>query len=143
MEQAMNNSNPLKTYNPQAAHVSSSIGAFVNYIGATAEKFAEARAQVFKDFPGCVIVDGSDNWNHHARYRPETFPREPRDFNGEKIGLGIPQPLAWYHSKTSGISKSGMVLSEEQFALLRERYEATYGSTLAANGIRVYREGAE
>ena len=124
----------LKTYNPQGRHVSSSVGRWVNYTGATHAQYRETRAQVFADFPGSYIVDGSDDWSAPPERRPQLFCDEPRvverSDGNKKVGLGIGRPLAFYHSKTSGVTCSGIVISEEQYELLKVRYAETYGCNL-------------
>lgn len=142
--------NELVTYNPQSHITSSSAAAWVNYTGATPAQYRAMRERVFKDFPGCYIVDGDDNWTAPPERAPQQFCREPQEVEiadtrrmiglgtcgtssgaakttKKTVGLGIGQPLAWYHSGTSGITRSGIVITAEQYALLCERYTAAYG----------------
>ena len=50
----------MKTYNPQSSHISSSIGSWVNYMGASEESFKKTRQQVFTDYPDSVIINGNE-----------------------------------------------------------------------------------
>jgi len=126
----------IKTYNPQAVTVSSSAAAWRNYLGASEAEYRATREQIFADFPGCVIVDGDDDWSADPWRYPMSFREEPRIVerrNGPcQIGLGIGEPLAWYHSGVSGISRSGIVITREQYDLLCARYKVAYGCELTS-----------
>lgn len=126
----------LKTYNPQERHVGSS--GFTNYMGATEEQYAAARAQVFADFPGSVIVDGSEDWTVPPEWRPSTFlaPRRPNHQGYDRDPAPV-TVLALYHSGISGIVRSGIVVSAEDYAKLAAWYEASYGKKLDVR-MRVY-----
>lgn len=98
------------------AHVGYS--GFTNYFPGTREDIAAALEEVFEDHPGSVVIDGADNWFWHRYERPETFPRQ----------FDI-QPLAMFHSKISGISKSGIVVTAEDYhKIVREFPDQTWGS---------------
>lgn len=105
----------MKTYNPQSGSTSSSIGAWVNYNGASKEAFDATRKKIFQDFPNSVIVDGTDDWFAPQHKRPESFIRL----------FGI-KPLAYYHSGISGISKSGIIVSYDEFKRLETIYAEKY-----------------
>lgn len=110
----------MKTYLPGGTHVSSH--GFVNYMGAAPQPDA-----VFRDFPDAVIVDGDDDWFAPKIKRPQVL--------AEKAGI---TPLALFHTGISGITRSGVVLSEADYERLREYFTATYGSALESHN-RIYR----
>lgn len=120
----------MKTYNPQSSSVSSSIGAWVNYSGASAAAFQKTRQQVFVDFPDSVIVDGSDDWNDPIYKRPQAFL--------EKLDI---KPLAFYHSGASGITRSGVVVSKDDFIVLEQKYSENFKSQILANNCKLYYPG--
>lgn len=105
----------IKTYNPQSSHISSSVGGWINYIGASEKQFKLTREQIFKDYPNSVIVDGTDDWFSQESHRPQLF--------AEKFGLKI---LAYYHSGNSGMTKSGIVISSEDYYILQDKYTKAY-----------------
>lgn len=117
----------MRTYNPQSSSVSSSIGAWVNYSGASAAELQRTRQQVFADFPDSVIVDGSDDWNDPIYRRPQAFL--------EKLGI---KPLAFYHSGISGITRSGAVISKNDFIALEQKYSESFNSQSLRNNCKVY-----
>lgn len=77
-------------------------------------------AAVWAVFPDAVIVDGDDDWSAPKESRPMALV--------EKAGL---KPLAWFHSGISGITKSGLVLTREDFTKLSEYYVNTFGKGIA------------
>lgn len=105
----------LKTYmgNRPEAHTSSY--GHTNYFGNKPNPEA-----VWKDFPEAVIVDGDDDWNAPDEMRPMVLV--------EKAAI---QPLAWFHSRSSGITKSGLVLTRADFAKLSSYYLNTFGKGIA------------
>ena len=109
----------MKTYNPQSSHISSSIGSWVNYMGASEESFKKTRQQVFTDYPDSVIINGNDDWFAPEYSRPETFIRN--------FGIEV---LAYYHSGISGISKSGIVVTKSEYLKLKEKYLEKYNLDL-------------
>ena len=117
----------MRTYNPQSSSVSSSIGAWVNYSGASAVAFQKTRQQVFADFPDSVIVDGSDDWNDPIYRRPQAFL--------EKLDI---KPLAFYHSGASGITRSGVVISKNDFIVLEQKYSESFKSQSLRKNCKVY-----
>lgn len=120
----------MKTYNPQSSSVSSSIGAWVNYSGASAAELQKTRQQVFADFPDSVIVDGSDDWNDPIYRRPQAFL--------EKLDI---KPLAFYHSGISGITRSGVVISKNDFIVLEQKYSENFKSQILVNNCKLYYPG--
>ena len=120
----------MKTYNPQSSSVSSSIGAWVNYSGASATELQRTRQQVFADFPDSVIIDGSDDWNDPIYRRPQAFL--------EKLGI---KPLAFYHSGISGITRSGAVVSKDDFIVLEQKYSESFKSQILVNNCKLYYPG--
>lgn len=75
---------------------------------------------VWKDFPKAVIVDGDDDWGAPDEKRPAVLI--------EKAGL---TPLAYFHSRSSGITKSGLVLTRADFLTLSAYYLNTFGEGIA------------
>lgn len=115
--------NPLKTYlgvSPGGVHVGSS--GFTNYMDNKPNPMA-----VFKDHPTAIIVDGDDNWYADKEKRPATVVRD----------AGI-EPLAWFHSGISGITKSGAVLTPKDFAKLEAYYLREFKKPLG-DCVKVYR----
>ena len=85
---------------------------FVNYIGgATKERFQASLQEVFARHPNAVVLNGSDDWDDPQCRRPESFP--------QKFDI---QPLAYFHSGMSGISKSGIVVSREDFDKIEREF---------------------
>jgi hypothetical protein len=106
----------IRSFNPGDAHVSSSIGAWVNYFGAAPDKLSCLKTCEEEVQQTCIIVDGSDDWCSPAYSRPQTF-----------VGDLIPAEkiIAWYHSGISGITKSGFIirhsdLKELWFAFIKK-----------------------
>jgi hypothetical protein len=97
-------------YLPWERHVSSSRAGWVNYTGGQPKPEA-----VFTDFPKAVIVNGQDDWYAGVHLRPEGLKG--------KLGVDI---IAWYHTGTSGISKSGFVCTEEEYTQFAKAYEAAF-----------------
>ena len=114
----------IKTY---SAHGNIHVGTtgFTNYIPGGADKQAAVRAQVFADYPNAVIMNGKDDWYAPVHERPASLARH------YKL-----TPIAWYHTGISGISKSGVVLHEEDYELLVARCVAEEGCEPVA---KVYR----
>ena len=121
----------MKVFNTASSSTTSSHG-FVNYLGSSPEKRAATFAAVFAEFPGAVIVDGTDDWYAMVQVRPETWERE----------LGI-KPLAMFHTGISGISKSGIVVSAEGFKALEDAYFNKWGADVnCIEGLRIHRDPA-
>lgn len=98
--------NKLKTYLGADCDPHTGSSGFTNYSNNKPNPMA-----VFKDFPAAIIVDGSDDWSAERHHRPQ---RAVQD-------AGI-EPLAWFHSGISGVSKSGVVLTPADYAKLEEFY---------------------
>ena len=101
----------LRTYQVSGgAHTS--VHGFVNYIGgASKERLQEVLKQVFVDHPGAVVLDGDDDWYASQSRSPGTFPR-----------IFEIEPLAWFHTGISGISKSGIVVTREDFEKMEREF---------------------
>ena len=117
----------MKTYYESCdAHTSSSIAASVNYWGRL--DYA-SKVKMWKkmeaDLGEYVIVDGSDDFNSAKTVRPEVFINEFRQSRPLNEVM-----LAYYHSGTSGITRSGIVVKPEVYAELNEWYFANYGAPL-------------
>jgi len=117
-------SNPLKTYlgisNGSDVHTGSS--GFTNYFNNKPNPMA-----VFKDHPTAIIVDGNDDWSAPKNTRPASVVQD----------AGI-EPLAWFHSGISGITKSGAVLTPKDFTKLEAYYLREFGKPLG-DVLTVYR----
>lgn len=122
----------MKTYMVSCgAHVSSSIGAFTNYFGRKPPAQVAAMHDDMREELGeHVIVDGTDDWNAKVFMRPEVFIREFTKATGR-------EPLALYHSGTSGITKSGVVLRPEDFDELTVWYKGMYGVEIDKTPLRL------
>lgn len=99
-----------KKYQVSAGAMVSSYGN-VNYTGASKGRLEAALQQVFADHPGAVVLDGSDDW-----FASEC--RSPRLF---RYIFDI-KPLASFHTGTSGLSSSGIVVSREDFEKIEREF---------------------
>ncbi len=88
----------------------------LNYSVASAEETGRAIQWVLGRCPGCVIVDGSDDWNAPDHARPAMLAR--------RYGL---DPTAWWHTGTSGQEQTGVVLSPAQWRAFRSAYTREWG----------------
>jgi len=85
---------------------------FVNYMGgASKERIRETLEAIFNEHPGAVVLDGDDDWYANDCRRPGCFP----DIFGIK-------PLATFHTGTSGITKSGIVVSRQDFEKIEREF---------------------
>lgn len=89
-------------------HVSSYGSA--NYMG-NSGGVESALEQVWSKWPNAVVVDGNDDW-----YAPKDC-RPPAILND----LGV-SPLAWFHTGISGITKSGAVITREEYEANKEAF---------------------
>jgi len=101
----------LHTYLASGGKHTSTSG-FVNYIGgASQDKFQATLEEIFAKHPNAVVLNGDDDWYASQCCRPELFPR--------KFDI---QPLAYFHSGISGISKSGIVVSRRDFDKIEREF---------------------
>jgi hypothetical protein len=119
-------SNPLKTYLGTGSQTHTGSSGFTNYFGNKPNPMA-----VFRDFPAAIIVDGNDDWSAKKEMRPASVVQD----------AGI-QPLAWFHSGISGITKSGVVLTPKSFAKLEAYYLREFKTPLG-DLLTVYRYDPE
>jgi hypothetical protein len=112
----------LREYLPGGAHVSSSIGAWVNYFGPPPDSQKALRECETEVGEPCVIVDGSDNWNALEALRPERF--VPGLISRDKL-------VAIYHSGASGFTRSGFIIRVKDLDGLRTAHEAAYPGSWA------------
>jgi len=82
---------------------------FSNFMGK-----APTPQAVFQEYPDAVIVDGTDDWNVPLYARVQH----------RKAGVEI---LAVFHTGTSGMSMSGAVMDQENYARFKTWYEAEFG----------------
>lgn len=99
-----------KTYRAHGQGHTGSTG-FTNYRPGTRQDVARALDDVFADHPDAVVVDGDDDWYACGADRPASWP--------EMFGV---EALAFFHSGISGISKSGVVLSREDFDRIEREF---------------------
>ena len=97
---------------------------FVNYHGSTKESLAQTLQEVWAQFPGAVVINGSDNWEAEPYQRPERLAH----LLTEK---GI-HPVAKFHTGISGMSCSGIVVRGEDMAGVQACYREQYGCELDA-----------
>lgn len=122
-------------------HVSSSFAASVNYFESfTPEQAQSVRDQIFSDFGENVIIDGSDNLHSPTEFRPEAFMFE---YNKERFGVEygselFADTLAYYHSGSSGITNSGIVVSFDTYLALSSWYYEKYKKHMIDNRNKVY-----
>lgn len=105
----------LPVYGPTRRAYRGEMGG-LNYEIASDAATAAAVHWVLERHPGCVIVDGSDDWHAPERVHP---PRVVR-----RHGI---TPLAWWHTGKSGQSHSGVVLDERAFGRFRQAYRRQCG----------------
>lgn len=118
----------MKTYLPNGveAHVGSS--GFTNYWRCgDIERDQDFAARVLSENPGCVIVDGSDDWSRPPWRRPERFCHD--------LEVSV---VARFHTGVSGISSSGVVLTMEEYEKAREKFPAAYEGRKINDCVRVY-----
>lgn len=131
----------IKTYYKSSGkHVSSSICASVNYFDRLKGPELDALHDRMKSELGeHVIIDGSDDWGANVKHRPENFIMQ---YNRERLGIQsgpklLDGVLAYYHSGTSGVTKSGIVVTPETFDALSEWYADKYGDPIDQSGLRL------
>lgn len=103
----------LKTYSGHAGSHTGSSG-FTNHFTGGPICQAKALARVFKDFPDAVVLNGQDN------FEAPIVARAPALCARFEI-----TPLAYFHTGISGIAKSGVVLSREDYARFQEAMKTT------------------
>jgi hypothetical protein len=127
---------PRTYYKSSGMHTSSSVCASVNYFDRKSGTELDALHRQMRDELGdFIVVDGSDDWYSNKWDRPESFFVA---FNRSRLNVESgPQVntdlLAYYHSGTSGITKSGIVVSVETFDALAEWYEKEFGHPMNQN----------
>jgi hypothetical protein len=94
---------------------------FTNYTGGA--DVPAGLERVWAEFPGAVVLDGTDDWYAFNHQRPERIALlllKERD-----IVL-----LAWFHSGISGMSNSGAVFRGEDMDAIREFYRERFDAEL-------------
>lgn len=110
----------LPTYGPRRQAWRGDMGG-VNFEPATLSATLEAVRYTLEQHTCAVIVDGTDDWNAPDYVRPEVLV--------DRYGI---VPLAWWHTGLSGQTRSGVVLTREQYAVLRAEYAVDFGCDLEA-----------
>lgn len=102
-----------KNTHTYSAHGGSHTGTsgFTNHWPGSTEQVARALKRVFADHGDVVVLDGNDDWYAYGCNRPEEF---------EQI-FGI-TPVAWFHTGISGIAKSGIVVTREDFERIEREF---------------------
>lgn len=108
----------MKTYMAVSGSVTGSSG-FTNHFAATHESLMSALQRCFSDHPDAVVLDGCDDFTDPEWKRPERFVRE----------LGV-QSIALFHSGTSGLTNSGIVIEGADYERLSGLYRDKYGREL-------------
>ena len=122
----------MKKYLPNGVekHVGSS--GFTNFWTCSkTESTPDMAKRVLGENPGCVILNGQDDWFAERWRRPEAF----------ALDLGV-TPVAMFHTGVSGISSSGIVVTREDYETLRGRYQDSYKKKLE-EGVHVWEGGKE
>lgn len=105
-----------------------SVHGYIDYSFATQKQIQLTLQKVKEDFPNAIVIDGIDDWHRPLKDRPETWPKK----------LNIPI-LAYFHSGISGLSKSGIIIDRNEFFILKQKYEDTFGIRLEENlHIKIY-----
>lgn len=104
----------METHKTYRAHGRTHTGTsgFSNHWPGSSDDVARALEQVFADHPDAVVLDGNDDWYAPDCDRPETYLR-----HFERL-----VPLAFFHSKSSGMSVSGIVVSREDFERIEREF---------------------
>lgn len=136
----MKTATPKTYYKSSGAHVSSSVCASVNFFDRLKGSELDALHDRMKTELGeHVIIDGSDDWGAKEHQRPERFMME---YNRQRFGVQSGPELnadilAYYHSGTSGVTRSGVVVSPETFDTLTEWYATKYGVEIDKAGLKL------
>lgn len=69
--------------------------------------------RVLSEHPGCVIVNGSDDWRHPISSRPEAI--------CEILAI---KPVALFHTGCSGIASSGVVVSRKDYKKMKDHLDS-------------------
>jgi hypothetical protein len=108
----------LNIYNPARETWIGDMGG-INYRRPSPEAIAAKLEHVWRDYPGAVVLDGTDDWFAPESARPELFE--------DMFGIDV---LALWHTGASGKSTSGIVLSSDQYELLNRRYRTRLGHSI-------------
>lgn len=105
----------LPIYGPRRKAWRGDLGG-LNFEIADAPATGAAIHWVLARHPGCVIVDGTDDWNAPLYARPHPLLR--------RYHL---QPVAWWHTGMSGQGTSGAVMDPRTFRSFTRAYEREWG----------------
>ena len=109
----------MKKYIPIGTSTHTSTTGFVNYIGNPTEAIDQMVNRVFKETPNSVVINGTDNWYANTFDMPEIVFKEHFKLSKE--------PIAFFHTGTSGISSTGIVIAIEDYNDLSKAYQEKYG----------------
>lgn len=107
---------PLRTYGPRRGSWVGEMGG-LNYEAAEPEAVVQALRFVFAELGDVVVVDGTDDWDAPAQFRPEAV--------AQATGT---TPLAWWHTGASGHSVSGMILTRREYRRFCRAYRRRFGA---------------
>ena len=109
----------MKKYIPFGTSNHTSTSGFTNYFGSATETIDQMVNRVFEETPNCVVVNGTDNWYADTLCKPEVLFNQ--HFKTSK------EPIAFFHTGTSGISSTGIVIAIEDYNALSKAYQEKYG----------------
>jgi len=109
----------MKKYIPCGTSTHISTSGFINYFGNSTETIDQMVNRVFKETPNSVVINGTDNWYANTFAKPEAVFNEHFKMSKE--------PIAFFHTGTSGISSTGIVIAIEDYNALSKAYQEKYG----------------
>lgn len=98
----------------------------LNFEVAEKDVIEDALRSAAASWPGCVLVDGSDDWD------------APEQVQVRDLALRWhTAPITWWHTGVSGVVPSGAVFAPATFLEFAARYRREFGLTLVAeSGVR-------
>lgn len=109
----------MKKYIPFGTSTHTSTTGFVNYFGNPTETIDQMVNRVFKEIPNSVVINGTDNWYANTFDKPEIVFKEHFKLSKE--------PIAFFHTGTSGVISTGIVIAIEDYNDLSKAYQEKYG----------------
>jgi hypothetical protein len=94
-----------------------------NYEKPDEAELARAVSKTLREYPGHVIVDGTDDWWAPVGLRVATLV--------DSYGI---DPVAWWHTGVSGQTPSGALLTPSDYNRLRSVYRYDFGSDIESVG---------
>jgi hypothetical protein len=106
----------MKKYIPFGTSTHIGTTGFVNHFGIPSETMEHMVNRVFEENPNSVIINGTDNWHAPEFAKPEVM-----------FSKMNKKPIAFFHTGTSGISTTGIVITIEDYNDLSKSYQEKYG----------------